>query len=315
MTRILLVLLVPVLLVACKGSGNEASANLKTIADSAGYALGVDLAGSLKREKMAAMNFGLVTVAVEEVLQDKTTLFPFQTAGMVMQQYAMMTQLGLGDTSNKPTFEVKMVDNKPQLTNAADSLGYAMGVNIGNRLKFSGMSDLNVEMMKTGIRQVLNGDSLAIKPENCVEVLNNFMRRGQDKVNENVEKTIKEGEEFLAKNGQRPEVKTTATGLQYEVLKDATGPKPTTQDVFVAHYRGTLLNGNEFDSSIGGEPLEMGVSEVIAGWIEGLQLMSKGSKYKFWVPYNLGYGRQGSPAIPGGSVLVFEIELLDFKKP
>src|SRR5690606_10321677 len=105
MTRILLVLLVPVLLVACKGSGNEASANLKTIADSAGYALGVDLAGSLKRDKMAAMNFGLVTVAVEEVLQDKTTLFPFQTAGMVMQQYAMMTQLGLGDTSNKPTFE------------------------------------------------------------------------------------------------------------------------------------------------------------------------------------------------------------------
>lgn len=314
MTRILLVLLVPVFIVACKGKGGSASVQMKTLGDSAGYALGVDLASNLKEQKMAGMNFGLTLHAMEEVMTGKTTLFPVQASGMILQQYAMQAQAGMGDTTNRGSLEAKIDGNVAKLSSLADSAGYAMGVNIGNTLKMNGMTDLNRDLMKTAIRQVLNGDSLALQPQACVPILNSYMTQKQEG---KVEEQMKEGAAFLEKNGKRPEVKTTASGLQYEVLKEGNGPKPTTSDIFVAHYQGTLLDGTEFDGSLKrGQPLEMPVNQVVPGWIEGLQLMPKGSKYKFYVPYELGYGRQGNPpGIPGGATLIFEIELLDIKKP
>lgn len=313
MTRILLVLLLPVLIAACNGKGGSASVQMKTLGDSAGYALGVNLAGNLKQQKMAGMNFGLTLHAMEEVMEGKTTQFPIEAAGMVLQQYAMISQTGMGDTTNRGSLEAKIENDVPQLTSLADSAGYAMGLNLGTTLKMNKMADLNRDLMKKAIGQILNNDSVSLKPDDCIDILNRYMAKKQEDV---VAAQQKEGAEFLEKNGQRPEVKTTASGLQYEVIKEGTGPKPGINDIFVVNYKGMLLDGTEFGSSEKhGQPLEYGVNEVVAGWIEGLQLMSKGSKYKFYIKSDLAYGNQGNPpTIPGGATLVFEIELLDIKK-
>jgi FKBP-type peptidyl-prolyl cis-trans isomerase len=123
------------------------------------------------------------------------------------------------------------------------------------------------------------------------------------------------GTKFLTENKNKAGVITTASGLQYQIIKQGTGAKPTANDQFKAHYVGTLLNGTEFDNSIKrGEPLTMPLAQVVQGWQEVLQLMPVGSKYKVWIPSNLGYGDQGSPTIPAGSTLVFEMELLDIPK-
>ena len=125
-----------------------------------------------------------------------------------------------------------------------------------------------------------------------------------------------EGEKFLAANSTSPGVTVTPSGLQYLVLTPAVGPKPTAQDTVKVHYTGTLLNGTVFDSSVErGEPIEFALNQVIPGWTEGVQLMSVGSKYKFFVPYKLGYGEQGTQGgpIPGFATLIFEVELLEIK--
>jgi FKBP-type peptidyl-prolyl cis-trans isomerase FklB len=129
---------------------------------------------------------------------------------------------------------------------------------------------------------------------------------------EKVKPNLAAGKKFLDENKKRPEVKTTPSGLQYEVLVEGTGPKPKATDKVTVQYRGTFLNGTEFDSSFKtGQPVTFALNGVITGWTEGLQLMSVGSKYKFYVPYNLGYGMYDYNSIPGGSTLIFEVELLN----
>ena len=143
-------------------------------------------------------------------------------------------------------------------------------------------------------------------------IMNNYMSRIQA---EKSKPTIEAGQKFLAKNKLKPGVKTTASGLQYEVIKEGTGIKPTALDTFVCHYRGTYIDGTEFDASYNrGEPLTYPLNKVIPGWTEGLQLMSVGSKYKFYIPYNIAYGAVDYNGIPGGSMLIFDLELLDVKK-
>jgi FKBP-type peptidyl-prolyl cis-trans isomerase len=129
-------------------------------------------------------------------------------------------------------------------------------------------------------------------------------------------KSKKEGEDFLAANKSKEGVKTTASGLQYKVLKEGKGPKPKSTDTVKVHYRGTLLDGTEFDSSYKrGEPVEFPLDQVIKGWTEGLQLMPAGSKYQFWIPANLAYGEPGNRGIPPNSTLIFEVELLEIVPP
>ena len=126
---------------------------------------------------------------------------------------------------------------------------------------------------------------------------------------------IDSGTNFLAKNKTKPGVKTTASGLQYEVITEGTGEKPTAADSVTCHYKGTLLNGTVFDNSYDrGQPITFSLGGVIPGWTEGLQLMSVGSKYKFYIPYTLGYGAFDYGPIPGGSLLIFEVELLNVIK-
>lgn len=292
---------------------------LHNLADSAGYALGVDVASSLKSRKMTGINRAYIRRALEEHLQGKPSLIDENECFLVLNEYSSRTMNG--DSLVASAAPVKKAPVKKNATpktdsirlqNLADSAGYALGINISNSLKMQDMTGLNRDLTFYAFDRVFAGDSLLIQPEACYPILHQY---ASTMAREKAAAVIREGEEFLKKNALRPEVKTTASGLQYEIIREGEGPKPTAQDIFVAHYRGTLLDGTEFDASYNrNEPLEYGVSQVIKGWTEGLQLMSKGSKYKFYIPYQLGYGLNGSPpVIPGGAVLIFELELLDFK--
>ena len=215
---------------------------------------------------------------------------------------------------SKPVAKAKPVVQQPGLKTLNDSASYAIGISVASFYKQQGISSLNTALVSRAINDILSGKKALLDDQAanmCVTKLMNEIQGEKSKP------AIEEGRAFLEKNKKRPEVKTTASGLQYEVITEGTGIKPTIQDTFVAHYRGTLINGTEFDASYNrGEPLVYPVSAVIRGWTEGLQLMPVGSKYKFYIPYDLAYGTNDQgPAIPGGSTLIFELELLDVKKP
>lgn len=194
-----------------------------------------------------------------------------------------------------------------------DSFSYALGVNIGSSLRSQGMTTVNSALFSRAFNDALTGKPCLVDDNGAIGILTSYSEKVQEQKSKGV---IDEGKAFLAKNKLRPEVKTTPSGLQYEILRDGTGAKPSVADTFVAHYRGTLIDGKEFDASYPrNEPLTMPVNQVIPGWVEGLQMMPIGSKYKFYIPYDLGYGLRGSPpVIPGGATLIFEVELLDVKK-
>lgn len=195
------------------------------------------------------------------------------------------------------------------LKTSIDSVSYAFGTSIGSSLKNTGINSFNFDAVLLGLKtaftggtQLLTEQQAQLKIQSAIEDVNEAKNAG----------LTAEGKKFLEDNAKRPNVKTTASGLQYEVLTAGTGPKPTATDSVLVNYKGTLLSGKQFDSSYDrGEPITLRVDGVIAGWIEGLQLMAKGSKYKFYVPYNLAYGARGAGQdIPPYSTLIFEIELL-----
>lgn len=138
--------------------------------------------------------------------------------------------------------------------------------------------------------------------------------RLQSKTREKVDAEIAAGKAFMEENKKRPEITETASGLQYEVLTEGSGPRPSANSKVTTHYTGSTLDGKVFDSSVSrGQPLSFGLNQVIRGWTEGLQLMNAGSKYKFYIPQNLAYGESGAGgAIPGGATLIFEVELISF---
>ena len=200
----------------------------------------------------------------------------------------------------------------PNLKSLQDSVSYAIGVSVANFYHQQGIKNLNTSLVSKAIQDVFAGKSILLDDKTCNEVLNSFMTKLEE---EKIKDILEVGKNFLAENKKRPSVKTTASGLQYEVLLEGTGPKPLTTDSVTCHYVGTFLTGEEFDGSIKrGTPATFALNRVIAGWTEGLQLMGIGSKYKFYIPYNLGYGMYDYNNIPGGSTLIFEIELLGIKK-
>lgn len=197
-------------------------------------------------------------------------------------------------------------------TNKTDSNSYALGLSFATFYKQQGITSVNKTLISKGINDVMGSKKQAFSDATANSVMNNYVTQLQSQKSK---PTIEAGQKFLAQNKLRPGVKTTASGLQYEVITEGTGIKPAALDTFVANYRGTFINGEEFDaSSRRGEPLVLGVSQVIPGWTEALQLMSVGSKYKLYVPYNIAYGAFDYNGIPGGSMLIFELELLDVKK-
>lgn len=201
--------------------------------------------------------------------------------------------------------------------NDVDSMSYALGVNVGTdfakNLKGIPGGKSNIELIIKGFSTAMKGDSTLMTTEVATEFFRNYITKAQ-KAETEAKKA--EGEKFLATNATAEGVKVTASGLQYKVITATEGPKPAAKDTVKVHYTGTLLDGKVFDSSVErGEPIEFPLNQVIPGWTEGVQLMSVGSKYKFFVPYNLGYGEQGTQGgpIPGFATLIFEVELLGIK--
>ncbi len=194
-----------------------------------------------------------------------------------------------------------------------DKVSYALGLSIGNNFENSGIKDLQVEDFVKGLTDVLSGNQPAITYDEAKEVINNYFMKLQK---ERLEINKKAGEEFLNINRHKAGVVELPSGLQYEVLKNGTGTKPTANDKVKCHYHGTLINGTVFDSSVQrGEPAVFGVSQVIPGWVEALQLMPVGSKWRLFIPSNLAYGENGAGnLIEPNSTLIFDVELLDIVK-
>ena len=207
-----------------------------------------------------------------------------------------------------------------------DKVSYFIGRQLGTNFKQQKI-DVNVDTLSSAIKDVIAGKEGKYKQEELEAAMGEFEKYMQSRMAEIQAEMQKEaaaksveakaaGAKFLADNGKREGVKTTASGLQYEVIKQGDGAKPIPTDQVSVHYQGTLLSGKEFDSSFKrGEPAKFGVQEVIKGWTEGLQLMSVGSKFKFFIPSDLAYGDNGAGGDIGpGETLVFEVELLKIEK-
>jgi len=191
-----------------------------------------------------------------------------------------------------------------------DKVSYALGLSLGNNLKNSGIDSLDYAKLAKGIEDVLEQNSPEISVQEAQGIISDFFQALQAKASE---ATITEGKAFLAENAKRAEVVTLESGLQYEIITAGTGITPKASDKVKVHYHGTLINGTVFDSSVSrGEPATFGVTQVISGWVEALQLMPVGSKWKLYIPSDLAYGAQGAgQQIGPHTTLVFEVELIE----
>ena len=190
-----------------------------------------------------------------------------------------------------------------------DKISYALGLGIGHQLKNMGIENFSIEDFAQSIKDVMEGKETAMTSQEAQALLNTYF---QEKQKAEASKAISEGKAFLEENGKKEGVVTTKSGLQYEVLIEGTGKQPKATDTVRCHYEGSLINGSIFDSSYKrGEPAEFGLSQVIPGWTEGVQLMKEGAKYRFYIPYVLGYGENGAgSSIPPYSTLIFDVELI-----
>jgi FKBP-type peptidyl-prolyl cis-trans isomerase FklB len=206
-------------------------------------------------------------------------------------------------------------EKSPQLKDQKDKVSYSIGMNIGFNLSRQKV-DINPDILAAGIKDSLAGKP-QLTPDQVKEVMAQFEKDMEAKQKQTGEKNKTEGVKFLEDNKKKPDVKTTASGLQYKVIKEGTGAKPKATDTVSVNYRGTLIDGTEFDSSYKrGQPATFPLNGVIKGWTEGVQLMKTGSKYQFVVPANLGYGERAvSPDIGANATLIFEVELLEIKPP
>ncbi len=191
---------------------------------------------------------------------------------------------------------------------------YAIGSQLGKNLK-DAQIDFDPEALLMAMKDLKEGKPLALSQEELGKAMQNLQQEAQKKQAESADANKKKGDEFLAKNKANPNVKTTASGLQYTVEKEGTGKIPAETDEVKVHYTGTLIDGTKFDSSVErGQPAEFPVNGVIKGWTEALKLMKEGSKYKLTIPSDLAYGPMARPGIPANSVLLFDVELIEIKK-
>ncbi len=202
-----------------------------------------------------------------------------------------------------------------ELKTPSQKASYGIGLNMGKSLAQEGMDDLDSKAVALGIEDAVGKKDQRLKDEELVAAFSDLQKRAEERQAKASEEASAAGKKFLEENGKKDGVVTTASGLQYQVIKKADGPQPKPTDVVTVHYEGKLIDGKVFDSSVErGSPIDLPVSGVIPGWVEGLQLMHVGEKYKLFIPAELAYGAQSpSPLIPANSVLVFDLELLSIK--
>ncbi len=197
-----------------------------------------------------------------------------------------------------------------------DKVSYALGIGIGHQLANMGGQELNIDDFAQAVKDVLGGKELKIKSSEAQQIVQEFFAAQEEKINKQRQeagKMAKEaGENYLAENAKKDGVVVLPSGLQYQVLQEGNGKKPSAKDQVKCHYEGFLIDGTVFDSSVQrGEPAVFGLQQVIAGWTEGLQLMQEGAKYRFFIPYRLAYGEGGAGAsIPPYAALIFDVELI-----
>lgn len=206
-----------------------------------------------------------------------------------------------------------------ELTTPAQQAGYSIGANIGSNLLGEGLAeDLDLDAIIAGLRDSFNGGELKMTQDQMMSAIQAFTVLQQQKMNAELQAQAQAGRDFLAQNASQPGVTTTASGLQYSVISNASNagaPSPKVTDTVSVHYTGTLIDGTVFDSSVErNEPATFPLDGVIPGWTEGLQLMKVGAKYRFFIPSELAYGEQGAPpVIPPNSPLIFDVELLSIE--
>ncbi|MBF0673755.1 FKBP-type peptidyl-prolyl cis-trans isomerase [Pseudomonas sp.] len=202
-----------------------------------------------------------------------------------------------------------------ELETPAQKASYGIGLNMGKSLAQEGMDDLDSKAVALGIEDAIGKKEQRIKDEELMEAFASLQERAEERLLTMQGENAEAGKKFLEENGKREGVITTASGLQYEIVKKAEGAQPKVDDIVTVHYEGRLTDGSVFDSSIErGSPIDLPVGGVIPGWVEGLQLMHVGEKFKLYIPSELAYGEQSpSPMIPPSSVLVFDLELLAIK--
>lgn len=270
---------------------------LNSMSDKISYAIGLDLGNSLKQQQFPSNNLKPLFIGIKENYKQET------------------------DSTLKGK-KVKVKTEKSKIKTHSDSVSYAMGLNIGNIIQMQQIELANLELFFQGIEDVLKGNEPALSQAELNSVFEALEEQQMMKQNPNFAKEAiknkEEGAKFLTENKLRKEVKTTATGLQYEVLatNDTCKTYPKSTDKVRVHYKGTLINGDEFDSSYKrNEPTEFPLNAVIKGWTEGLQLMKVGEKFKFYIPSDLAYGKKGAGGTIGpNATLVFEVELLGIVK-
>ena len=198
-----------------------------------------------------------------------------------------------------------------------DKVSYALGLGIGRQLTDMGAKDLNIDDFAQAIKDVLAGGDVKLSETEAQTIVRTFFEEQEKKQRAAAAERFKDnkekGEAYLKANADKEGVVTLPSGLQYQVLREGNGKQPKATDRVRCHYEGMLIDGTLFDSSIQrGEPAAFGLNQVIAGWTEGVQLMKEGAKYRFFIPYNLGYGERGAgQQIPPYSALVFDVELID----
>ena len=204
--------------------------------------------------------------------------------------------------------------DKPQLKDLKDKVSYGVGLSVGSNFKKQGQ-ELNPDALLAGVKDALSGKTPALTENELKETMEAWSKQMEDKQKVVGEKNAADATKFLAENKKKDGVKTTASGLQYKVMKEGAGAQPKETDTVTVNYRGTLINGTEFDSSYKrGQPATFPVNGVIKGWTEALQLMKPGSKYQLFIPADLAYGaRAVGPDITPNSALIFEVELLEVK--
>jgi FKBP-type peptidyl-prolyl cis-trans isomerase FkpA len=225
--------------------------------------------------------------------------------------------------ATKPAAETKegAATAIPGLPTEKEQVSYMVGMALAKQLDPM-KEEIDVDTISKAIKTSLAGGKLLLTEEQAQKIGENFGQKMQAKqiakMMADAKSNLEAGQKFLAGNAKKPGVQTTASGLQYQVVTEGKGAKPKAGDVVRVHYKGSLLDGKVFDSSYDrGQPVVFPLDQVVPGWQEGLQLMPVGSKYKLWIPANLGYGEKGTPGGPIGpnSTLVFDLELIDIVKP